>query len=52
MMLHNSHRIRPYPNQECPSGIPDILYELPECNGEYMYSSIRILFLASREEFC
>lgn len=31
--VHNTHRIRPYPNQECPSGRPDIIYAVPETYG-------------------
>ena len=25
--LHNNHQIRPYSNQECPSGRPTLIYE-------------------------
>ncbi|XP_066933340.1 uncharacterized protein [Clytia hemisphaerica] len=29
-LLHNTHRIRPYPLQECPNGKPNIIYGIPE----------------------
>ncbi|XP_057300662.1 uncharacterized protein LOC130635218 [Hydractinia symbiolongicarpus] len=35
--VHNTHRIRPYPNQECPSGRPDIIYAVPETYGSSYY---------------
>ena len=34
--LHNLHYIRPYPNQDCPNGIPNLLYELPERHGMFL----------------
>jgi len=35
--IHNSHRIRKYPNQECPSGRPNIIYAAPGCYGTFDY---------------
>ena len=32
--LHNTHRMRPVRNQECPSGRPDLIYNLPEAYSE------------------
>ena len=34
--VHNNHRIRRFPNQECPSGRPDIMYSIPECYGKFL----------------
>ena len=34
-LLHNTHRIRPYPFQECPSGKPSMMYAIPEAYGMF-----------------
>ena len=34
--VHNTHRIRRFPNQECPSGRPDIMYSIPEYYGKLL----------------
>ena len=31
--IHNTHRIRTYPNQECPIGRPNLIYNVPENFG-------------------
>ena len=31
--VHNMYRIRPYPNQECPGGWPNFIYNVPEKLG-------------------
>ena len=31
--IHNTHSIRPFPNQECPNGKTEIIYGLPEIYG-------------------
>ena len=36
--IHNTHRIRPFPNQECPNGKPEIIYGLPEIYGKWNFS--------------
>ena len=33
--LHNCHRIRPYPNQQCPSGKPNIICNIPQAFGKF-----------------
>ena len=38
--LHNHHRIRPYPNQNSPSGRPSLIYSIPEAYGMFFSSSI------------
>ena len=35
--LWNTHRIRPYPNQDTPAGKPDMLFFLPEITGELVF---------------
>ena len=30
----NTHKIRPYPNQDTPAGKPDVLFFLPEVTGK------------------
>lgn len=35
--MHNSHRIRSYPTQECPSGRPNLLYDFPFAYGGQDY---------------
>ena len=32
--IHNKHRIRPFPNQECPNGKPAIIYDFSEIHGK------------------
>ena len=32
-VMHNTHRIRPQPNQECPNGKPNLIYSLPGAYG-------------------
>ena len=32
--MHNNHHIRPYANQECPSGRPNIMYDFPYAYGK------------------
>ena len=36
--IHNTHRIRPFPNQERPNGKPEIIYGLPEIYGKWNFS--------------
>ena len=34
--IHNTHRIRTYPNQECPTGRPNLIYNVPENFGKFI----------------
>ena len=41
--LHNSHQIRHYSNQECPSGRPILIYE--GMKGAYFFKVLHSAFL-------
>ena len=46
--VHNTHRIGRFPNQECPSGRPDIMYSIRECYGKF----IPVCLLTSLKTCC
>ena len=46
--IHNTHRIRRFPNQECPSGLPDIMYFIPECYVKFL----PVYFLTVLKTYC
>ena len=48
LLLHNSHRIRPYTFQECPSGKPDLIFQLPEAYGEYVNLHLVVMVFHNR----
>ena len=41
--LHNNHQIRPYSNQECPSGRPTLIYE--GMKGAYFFKVLHAALL-------
>jgi len=50
----NTHKIRPYPNQDTPAGKPDVLFFLPEVTDSQDYKTEVVLddVETANENFC